>query len=142
MLRIGCIILSIEGGFQFIVSVISLVASIMGKYAPILKMTLTDNEIEAASPKLLVTTKALTIMHNSGATLLSFIVVVLIWTCLIHGYKWSFWLLLFVGIFGHTFWYIGDSFIGNKTLIVNSILTALFAVGISFAGYGILGCKS
>ena len=137
MLKAGCIILTIEGGFQFIVSVLSLAVSIIGKYAPILKMTLTDEEINAIQPKALTTTKALAIMHNSGATLSTFLSIVVVWTGLVHGYKWAFLVLLIAGIFGHTFWFIGDSFIGNKTLIVNVILSALFLTGISLVGYSI-----
>lgn len=137
MLKAGCIILTIEEGFQFIVSVLSLAASIIGKYAPILKMTLTDEQINTIDPQALTTTKALAIMHNSGAILCTFLVLVLVWTGLSHGYKWAFAVLLIAGIFGHAFWFIGDSYIGNKTIIINAILSALFLAGIGIAGYGI-----
>ncbi len=137
MLKIASIILSIETGFQFIVSVLSLIISWIGKYAPILKMTFTDEQLQTLDEKYVITTKALAIMHNTGATISTFFFLVIIWTSLIKGYKWAFWILLIAGIFGHIFWFVGDRYIGNQTLIVNSILTALFIVGISLAGYGI-----
>ena len=137
MLKIAAIILSIEEFFQFLISVISLIISIFGKYAPILRMTFTRDELSALDSKYVATTKALAIMHNSGATISTFLFLVVVWTGLIHGYKWAFFVLLIVGIFGHIFWFVGDSFIGNKTLIVNSIFTAVFLTGIVLAGYSI-----
>ena len=137
MLKVGSIILSIEMGLQLLVSVLSLLVSLFGKYAPILKMAFTDEELSTLDAKYIATTKALAIMHNSGAILGTFLFLVIIWTSLISGYKWAFWVLLLAGIFGHTFWFIGDRFIANETLKVNIVLTALFLVGISLAGYGI-----
>ena len=137
MLKIGSIILSIEAGFQFLVSVLSLLVSLFGKYAPIMRMTFTNEELQALDAKYVATTKALAIIHNTGAVCATFLSLVIIWTDLIHGYKWAFWVLLLVGIFGHTFWFVGDSVIGNQTLKVNSILTAMFLVGICLAGYGL-----
>jgi len=137
MLKAGSIILSIETGLQFLVSVLSLMVSVFSKYAPILKMAFTDEELSTLDAKYVATTKALAIMHNSGAVLGTFLSLAIIWTSLINGHKWAFWVLLLAGIFGHTFWFIGDRFIGNETLKVNTALTALFLVGISLAGYGI-----
>ena len=137
MLKFGSFVLSIEAGLQFLVSVLSLLVSLFGKHAPILKMAFTNEELLTLDAKYVTTTKALAIMHNSGAIICTFLCLVIIWTSLIHGQKWAFWVLLLVGIFGHTFWFIGDSFIGNETLIVNCVLTALFLVGIGLAGYGI-----
>lgn len=73
----------------------------------------------------------------SGAAIGTFLFLVIIWTGLIHGHKWAFWVLLAAGIFGHTLWFVGDRFIGNQILIVNCVLTALFLIGICLAGYGI-----
>lgn len=137
MLRVGSVILSIGTGLQFLVSVLSLLISLLGKYAPILRMTFSDEELAALDAKYVATTKALAIMHNSGAVIGTFLSLVIIWTGLIHGHKWAFWTLLLVGIFGHTFWFVVDSIIGNQTLIVNSVFTVLFLVGISLAGYAI-----
>ncbi len=137
MLKIASIILSVEVGFQFLVSVLSLIVSLIGKYAPILKMTFTNEQLSTLDEKYIATTKALAIMHNTGATIGTFFFLVIIWTSLIQGNKWAFWVLLIAGIFGHIFWFVGDRYIGNQTLIVNSILTALFLIGIGLAGYGI-----
>jgi hypothetical protein len=137
MLKIASIILSVEACLQFLVSVLSLIVSLFGKYAPILKMTFTNEELLTLDEKYITTTKALAIMHNAGATIGTFFFLVIIWACLIKGHKWAFWILLIAGIFGHIFWFIGDRYIGNQTFIVNSILTALFLVGIGLAGYGI-----
>jgi hypothetical protein len=135
MLKTGAIALSIGAGFQCIVSILSLVISIAGN-APILVMVFTNEEISALDAKVIATTKSLAIMHNSGAVLITVASLVIIWTSLYKGYKWAFWILLFAGIWGHSFWFLSASYIGNQTSIVNIVFAVLFLVGISLAGYG------
>lgn len=137
MTKIACIILTIGEGFKLIASVLSLVASIIGKYAPILKMTLTDDEISGVDSKVLTTTKSLAIMHNSGATILSILTIGIIWTSLINNQKWTFWLILLVGLFAYLTWFYADNIIGNKTLIVNLVFTIVFLAGIILSGISI-----
>lgn len=137
MLRIGCIILSVWGGLHFIASALSLIASILGKYAPMMKIVFSDNEIEAFDTKILSVTKALAIMHNSGATIFGAFVLSVTWFVLNNAQKWSFWTLLLAGVLIHLMWFLSDSFIGNKTFMVNVIFSILFLVGISISGYGL-----
>jgi hypothetical protein len=101
MLKIGSIILSISGGLRLIASVLSLLISLIGKHAPILKMVFTDDEIFTLDSKVIVTTKSLAILHNSGAVICTFLTLIIIWTSLINGYKWAFCVLLVTGFFGH-----------------------------------------
>ncbi len=134
MLKTACIILSLGEGFKLIASLLSLVASIFGKYAPLLKMTLSESEIADLNEKYLLSTKSLAVMHNSGATICSILVLVIIWTGLMGNRKWAFWTILLVGILSHITWFYSDVLIGNKTLIVNIVFTIIFLVGIILAG--------
>jgi len=64
MLKVACIILSIEEGIQFVVSVLSLIVSVFGKYAPFLRMVFTNEQLHTLDAKYIATTKALAIMPN------------------------------------------------------------------------------
>ncbi len=88
MLKLGSIVLSVEAGLQFVVSILSLIVSLVGEYAPILKIAYSNEELLALDTKYVTTTKALAIMHNSGAVVGTFLFLVIIWTGLIQGYKW------------------------------------------------------
>lgn len=137
MLRFGCVILSVWGGIHLIVSGLSLTASIVGRYAPMMKMVFTDPEIGAYDQKILTVTKSLAIMHNTGATLFGAFVLVMTWCGVNPGHRWSFWTLLVAGAFAHGMWFLADSFIGNRTLVVNLVLTSAFVVGAVVCGYGL-----
>ena len=136
MLKAGAIVLSVGAGLQFIVSVLSLVLSIAGN-APILKMVFTDKEIAALDAKVIATTKSLAILHNGGAILGTALVLIIVWSGLIHGHKWAFWCLLCAGLWGHAMWLLGARFIGNKTMAVNMAFAAIFLIGIALAGWGL-----
>lgn len=137
MLRIGCIVLSIWSGIQFIASVMSLTASFIGKYAPMMKMVFTDDEIASIDTKILGVTKALAINHNTGAAVFSLFSLIITWFALNNGQKWSFWTLLFLGLFSHVNWFLSDALIGNRSLVVNIILLVVFVIGISLSGIGL-----
>jgi hypothetical protein len=50
-----------------------------------------------------------------------------------------FWaLLISIGV-AQMFSYFADAAIGNKTLVVNIVFTALYIAGMGLAGYGIFG---
>ena len=138
MLYAGAIILSIGVAFQCIVSILSLIISIMGKCAPILKMVFTNDEIAVLDNKVISTTKSLVILHNSGAVLGTALFLIIIWTSLVYGYQWAFWTLLFAGLWSHAFWLLSDCFIGKRTLVANLVFFAIFVLGITLAGYAIL----
>lgn len=137
MMKIGCIILTVGEAFKLIASVLSLIASLFGNYAPILKMTLTDDEISGLDSKVTTATKSLAIIHNYGAASFSIFIIVIIWTSLTGNQKWAFWLILLLGLFAHLTWFYADSIIGNKSLIVNIVFTTIFLVGIVLSGIGI-----
>jgi hypothetical protein len=136
MLKAGAIVLSIGAGFQCVASILSLIISIVGN-APILSMGLADKEISALDTKVIATTKSLAVMNNSGAVLTTVFSLVIIWTSLTNGSKWAFWMLLFAGLWGHSLWFLADSYIGHETLVVNIAFTTIFLVGIILAGYAI-----
>lgn len=137
MLRIGCIILSIWGGLHFIASLLSVIATINMKFAPIIKIVFSDDEIASLDKKIFPITKSLAIMHNTGATIFGAFVLVIIWFGLFNGNKWAFFTLLFAGVFSQGMWLFADSIVGNKTIIVNVIFSCLFLAGILFSGYGL-----
>jgi hypothetical protein len=136
MLKAGAIVLSIGAGLQCFASILSLIISIVGN-APILNMVFTDKEISALDTKVIATTKSLAVLNNSGAVLTTVFSLVIIWTSLNNGSKWAFWMLSFAGIWGHSLWFLGESYIGHETLAVNIVFTVIFLVGICLAGYAI-----
>jgi hypothetical protein len=137
MLKAGSIILTIHGGFNFLLASAILGAiTILQKSAPILYIVFGDAEISKLDSKVLATTKSLAILFNTSAAALSFLSVVVVWCALVKGQQWAFWALLLVGVFAQAMGFVADAAIGTKTLIPNLVLTALFAVGIVLAGYG------
>ena len=136
MLKTGAIVLSVGIGLQFIVSILSLVLSIAGN-APILKMVFTDKEIAALDARVIATTKSLAILHNGGAVLGIALVLIIVWTGLIHGHKWAFWALLCAGLWGHAVWFLSARYIGNQTMVVNMAFAVVFLIGIGLAGWSL-----
>ena len=137
MLRFGCIVLTIWGAIQFLVSLLSLAVSVTGKYAPMMKIVFTDEQIDSYDIKILTLTKSLAIMHNTGATVQGVFILFLTWFGIHQEQKWALWILLLVGILMQTMWFVSDAFVGNKTLIVNIVLTTLFVIGITISGLGL-----
>ncbi len=142
MLRVGCIILSIWGGLHFIASALSVVASIAMKYAPIIKIVFSENEIASLDTRLFPVTKSLAIMHNTGAAMFGFFVLVTVWFGMFNGHRWAFFTLLLAGVFAQGMWFFADSLVGNKTMIVNLIFSGLLITGLLFSGFGIFKKKS
>lgn len=137
MLRIGSVILTVGVGLQFIVSVLSLIASLVSTHAPLMKMVLSEDEIASLDTKVLAATKSLAILHNSGATICTCLTLVLIWTSMINGHRWAFWVILATGIFGHVMWFLSDRLLGGVTSIVNFVFSAVFIIGIILSAIGI-----
>ena len=77
-------------------------------------------------------------MHNSGAMLFGAFVLIITWFGLSDGQKWSFWTLLIAGVIVQGMGFLSDSILGNRTIVVNAVLTALFLAGIALSGYGLL----
>jgi hypothetical protein len=138
MLKIGSIILTVHGGFNFLLGSAILVAiAIFQKSAPILYIVFGEAEIPKLDSRVLATTKSLAILFNTSAAAVSFLSVLVVWCALIKGQQWAFWALLLVGAFAQAMGFVADAAIGTKTLIPNVVLTGLFVVGIALAGYGV-----
>jgi hypothetical protein len=138
MLRSGSIILTIHGCFNFLLASAILVAiTAFQKSAPILYIVFGETEIPKLDGRVLAITRSLAILFNTSAVALSLLSVLVVWCALYRGQQWAFWALLVVGLFGQAMGFVADAAIGTKTLIPNLALTALFAVGIALAGYGV-----
>ncbi|MBI4558799.1 MAG: hypothetical protein HY706_14550 [Candidatus Hydrogenedentes bacterium] len=136
MLRLGAVILTIWGGVNFaLASLLLVLMTILGKPAPMLFIVFEEPEIPALEPKVVAATNALAILFNACAAAFSLLVLVVVWSALVKGEKWAFWaLLLSIGLV-QAFGFVADSAIGNKTVYVNLVLTALFLAGIGLAGW-------
>ena len=139
MLVIGSVILTIGVGLQFVVSVLSLIVSLFSTHAPLLRMILSEDEISSLDTEVAAATKSLAILHNSGATICTFLTLVLIWTSLINGDVWAFWIILATGVFGHVMWFLGDRAIGGVTSTVNFAFSTVFSIGVILSAIGL--CK-
>lgn len=95
------------------------------------------NEIASLDTRLFPVTKALAIMHNTGAAMFGFFVLVAVWFGLFNGHRWAFFTLLLAGVFVQGMWFFADSLVGNKTIIVNIVFSCLLFAGLLFAGFGI-----
>jgi hypothetical protein len=138
VLKIGSIVLTIHGCFNFpLASSILVAISIFRRNAPILYLAFEDAEIPKLHAKVLATTRSLAILFNTSAVALSFLTVLVVWCALRKGEHWAFWALLVVGVLGQRMGFVADAAIGTKTLIPNVALTAVFVVGIALAGYGV-----
>ena len=139
MLRLGCIVLTIWGGIHLIASALSLLVSLTGHYAPMMKIVFSDREIGAYDRRTLGVTKSLAILHNTGALIFGGLVLVLTWSGIQQGSRWAFWALLSAGLLAQGMWFVADSVVGNPTRKVNLPLTALFVVGAALSGYALYG---
>jgi hypothetical protein len=138
MLKTGSVILTIHGGFNFLLATAILVAiTVFQKTAPILYIVFGEAEVPKLDSKVLATAKSLAVLFNTSAAALSFLAVWVIWCALIKGQHWAFWALLLVGVFAQAMGLVADAAIGTKTLMPNLVLTALFVIGIALAGYGL-----
>jgi hypothetical protein len=138
MLKAGSIILTVWGGFNFLLAASILVAvAVFQKTAPILFIVFDEAEIPRLEAKVLATSKALAILFNSCAAALSLTTLFVVWGALAKGQRWAFWaVLLSVGL-TQVMGFVADNAIGMKTLIPNLVLTVLFVVGIGLSGLAI-----
>lgn len=96
-----------------------------------------ESEISELGTKAISTINSLAILFNSCAAALSLLALFVIWSSLINGQRWAFWALLITIGFAQILGFIADAAIGNKTVPVNIVLSALYVVGIGLAGYSV-----
>ena len=138
MLQAGSIILSIWSGINFLLAalILTLVTLIKGN-APILIMVFEESEISRLDTRVISAVNVLAILYNSCAAAISLLVLFVIWSSLINGQLWAFWVLLIAIGFVQIMSFIAFAAIGNQRWQVNVVLSVLYVVGIGLAGYSI-----
>jgi len=138
MLKIGAIILSIWGGFNALLATFILVQIIFfGSHPLISRVVFDEKEIAELTPKTVAAIKDLAILMNATALAISILVLFVVWTGLINKEVWAFWaLLISVGLL-QVMQFVGDTYIGNKTLPASIIMTILFLAGIILSEIGL-----
>ena len=138
MLQAGSIILSIWSGINFLLAalILTLVTLIKGN-APILIMVFEESEISRLDTRVISAVNVLAILYNSCAAAISLLVLFVIWSSLINGQLWAFWVLLIAIGFVQIMSFIAFVAIGNQRWQVNVVLSVLYVVGIGLAGYSI-----
>ena len=138
MLQAGSIILSIWSGINFLLAalILTLVTLIKGN-APILIMVFEESEISRLDTRVISAVNVLAILYNSCAAAISLLVLFVIWSGLINGQLWAFWVLLIAIGFVQIMSFIAFVAIGNQRWQVNVVLSVLYVVGIGLAGYSI-----
>lgn len=138
MLKIGAIILTAGVVFNFLLAAGILIAIIfLGKNPPILYVSLEKAEIAGLGEQVLRTFKSLAIYFNSAVMLFCLLSIFVIWMGLSRGQKWAFWALLISMGTGQMSGFIADSFIGNKTFVINIVFTIIYLSGIGLSCYGL-----
>ena len=138
MLKIGAVVLTISAGFNLLLASAILVAIIvLGKNPPILYVSLGQAEAAQLPEQVLATFKSLAIYFNSAVVTSCLLSIFVIWAALSQGHKWAFWALLITMGIGQILAFVADSFIGNKTLLVNIVLTAIYLLGMVLTWFGL-----
>jgi hypothetical protein len=138
MLKIGAVVLTISAGFNLFLATAILVAIIcLGKNPPILYVSLGQAEAAQLPEQILATFKSLAIYFNSAVVTFCLLSIFVIWTGLSQGQRWAFWALFITMGIGQILAFIADSFIGNKTLVVNIILTAIYLLGMDLSWFSL-----
>ena len=138
MLQAGSIILSIWSGINFLLAalILTLVTLIKGN-APILIMVFEESEISRLDTRVISAVNVLAILYNSCAVAISLLALFVIWSSLITGQMWAFWVLLIAIGFVQIMSWIAFAAIGNQRWQVNVVLSIFYVVGIGMAGYSI-----
>jgi len=138
MLKIGAIVLTISAGFNILLATAILVAIIcLGKNPPILYISFSHAEIAQLPEQVLSTFKSLAIYFNSAIVTSCLLSIFVIWAALSQGRQWAFWALLITMGISQISAFIADSFIGNKTMVVNIVLTTIYLLGIILTWFGL-----
>jgi hypothetical protein len=138
MLKAGAIVLTIVAVFNLLLAAGIIISIIFfGKNPPILYVSMGQPEVARLGRPVLTTFKSLAVYFNSAVVTSCLLSIFVIWMGLAHGQRWAFWALLITMGLGHIFGFIADSLIGNKTLIVNIILSVVDLLGIGLSWYGL-----
>jgi hypothetical protein len=138
MLKIGAVILTIDAVFNFLLAAGILVAIIfLGKNPPILYVSIGETEIARLDKQVLTTFKSLAVYFNSAVVTSCLLSIFVIWMGLAQGQRWAFWALLITMGTGHILGFVADSFIGNRTIVVNIILMVVYLLGIGLSWYSL-----
>ena len=138
MLKIGAVVLTASAGFNLLLAAAILVAIIaLGKNPPILYVSLEQVEVARLGEQVLATFKSLAIYFNSATVTSCLLSIFVIWMGLSRGQRWAFWALFITVGMGQISGFVADSFIGNKTLMVNIVLTAIYLLGMALSWWGL-----
>jgi hypothetical protein len=138
MLQAGSIILSIWSGINFLLAALILTMILFLKQnAPILIMVFQESEISRLDTRVISALNVLAILYNSCSIAISLLAWFVIWSSLINGQVWAFWVLLLAIGFVQIMSFIAFSAIRNQRWQVNVLLSALYVVGIGLAGYSL-----
>ena len=138
MLKIGAVVLTISAGFNLLLAAAILVAIIvLGKNPPILYVSLGQADTANLPEQVLATFKSLAIYFNSAVVTSCLLSIFVIWAALCQGRQWAIWALLITIGIGQILAFVADSFIGNKTLVVNIVLTAIYLLGMALSWFGL-----
>jgi hypothetical protein len=140
MLKIGAIMLALWSGINVLLASLILTLMIFFKSnAPILGMVLKKSEIAQLDPRVIVSLNALAILYNSCAAAVSILALFVIWSGLINGQGWAFWVLLISLGFVELLAFLAWAPIGNARWQVNGMLSILYLVGMVLVGYSMYG---
>jgi len=138
MLKIGAIVLTISASFNLLLAAAILIAIIyLGKNPPILYISLGQAETANLGQQVLATFKSLAIYFNSAIVASCLLSIFVIWAALSQGQKWAFWALFVTIGISQMMVFIADSYMGNKTLVVNIVLTVIYLLGMGISWLGL-----
>lgn len=138
MLYVSAVGLSISAAIELLraVAVLVVVAG-LGKPAPILYAVLAQGDVMRLDAQVIAAARSLAVYFNSSLAALAVLKLAVIWTSLARGQVWAFWALLAAIVIAQTSAFVADAAIGHRTLVVNVVVSALQAVMLGLAAWGL-----
>ena len=142
MLKAGSNMLAIWSGINFLLAALILTSVVVFEAdSPLLVMVFQNAEIAALDARVIAALNTLTILYNSCSMVVSVLALIIIRRNLVNGQKWAFWVLLATIGFVEVMAFIASAQVGHARWQVNMMLSGLYVVGISLAGYAIFKPK-
>jgi len=140
MLKGGCNALFCWSGINLFLSalILFIVVSRIGN-SPLLSMVFETTEVADLSPKVIGALNTLTILYNSYAVVMSVLVWFVTRNALRNKARWAFWALLVTIGIAEIFAFIASAPFNHTRWQVNAVLSLLYIIGMSLAGYALYG---
>jgi hypothetical protein len=139
MLRAGSIILTVWGGFNFLLSSFFMVSLLFfTDYPFISRLVFSEQELAELSSGAVATIWALALMLNACVAAFSALVIIVVWVSLVRGRRWALWGLLVIGAVMTPLVFVAAVAVDTAVLLACAAVAAVYWVGIVLSGCALL----